>query len=434
MSRRPTHPLRPTLSVLVAALTALGIMRAPAAAPVLPQGVVPLCRAMAGRVDAIDGAGPVFLRSWDAPAGSGPHPDPALAGAAFAYDNALALRALIACGRSDAAARIATAFADAVLSEDPRQVAADRGRVRNAYRAGAQTESPPPPNGWWDAAAGRWVEDPYQTGTATGNAAWVGLALLAVAERPEDPAFPADLRRQALDAARRIGGWVIDQTADEAGPGGYTGGVDGAGAGLRRIGWKSTEHHADLVALFTRLTAADPGTAGWGVAADRARRFLDRMWQAGSDHFPTGTLPDGATLNTRTSGLDAQLWPLLLQGAPVAWRSAWAWAGDAHGVDGGFDFNDDRDGVWIEGTAQAALVAGHLGQTGEAQRLLDLVLGEVSPGGWLWATRRPSITTGLAIGPDSVIDDFRYHRWPHLGATAWAVLAATGANPFTTAS
>ena len=187
---------------------------------------------------------------------------------------------------------------------------------------------------------------------------------------------------------------------------------------------------ADLVALFTRLKTADPNTARWGAAADRARRFLDRMWQAGSDHFPTGTLPDGATLNTATSGLDAQLWPLLLQGAPVAWRSAWAWAGDAHGVDGGFDFNDDRDGVWIEGTAQAALVAGHLGQTDEAQRLLDLVLGEVSPGGWLWATRKPSITTGLAIGPDSVIDDFRYHRWPHLGATAWAVLAATGVNPF----
>lgn len=429
---------RPAFRVLAAAVAALGIARAPAAVPVspetpLPEAARPLCQAMAGRVDAIGGAGPVFLRSWDAPAGAGPHPDPALAGAAFAYDNALALRALIACGRSDAAARIAAAFTDAVLSEDPRQAGVDRGRVRNAYRAGAQTESPPPPNGWWDDAAGRWVEDPYQAGTATGNAAWAGLALLAVVERPEDTAFPADLRGHALDATRRIGRWVIDQTADEAGPGGYTGGVDGSGTGLRRIGWKSTEHHADLVALFSRLAAADPGNADWPAAADRARAFLDRMWQAGRDHFPTGTLPDGATVNTATSGLDAQLWPLLLADAPRLWQGAWAWAGDAHGIDGGFDFNDDRDGIWIEGTAQAALVADRLGQTDEAQRLLHLVLGEASPGGWLWATRNPSITTGLAIGPDSVIDDFRYHRWPHLGATAWAVLAAARANPFTSA-
>ena len=58
------------------------------------------------------------------------------------------------------------------------------------------------------------------------------------------------------------------------------------------------------------------------------------------------------------------------------------------------------------------------------------VAHDVSPGGYLWATRQPRITTGLALGPDSATDDFHYYR-PHLGATAWAALAALGWNPFT---
>ncbi|GGB37508.1 hypothetical protein GCM10011505_18750 [Tistrella bauzanensis] len=406
-----------------------------------PPSVRSLCQVLAGRMDAINkGQGPAFLRSWDNAAGEGPHDDPALVGAAFAYDNALAVQALIACGRHDAAGRIAAALADAVLTGARSLPDADRNRVRNAYRAGAQTESPPPPNGWWDDSAGRWVEDPYQVGTATGNAAWVALALLSVAERgargadDSPPPFSAMLRDEARNAARLIGRWVINATADgddDDGPGGYTGGIAGAGEGRQAIGWKSTEHNADLAAMFTRLAAIDPDQPDWPKAAARARAFLDAMWAAGKgDHFPTGTLPDGRTINTATSGLDAQLWPLLLADASEDWRAAFAYAEAAHGVDGGFDFNDDRDGIWIEGTAQAALVLRVLDRRDEARVMLEGLLAEQSPGGYLFATRAPSITTGLAIGPDSTTDDFRYHRWPHLGATAWAVLAGLGFNPF----
>lgn len=32
---------------------------------------------------------------------------------------------------------------------------------------------------------------------------------------------------------------------------------------------------------------------------------------------------------------------------------------------------------------------------------------------------------------DSVTNDFFYYHLPHLGATAWAAIAATGVNPFT---
>jgi hypothetical protein len=35
------------------------------------------------------------------------------------------------------------------------------------------------------------------------------------------------------------------------------------------------------------------------------------------------------------------------------------------------------------------------------------------------------------LSPISTTDDFYYYRQPHLGATAWAALAATAWNPFT---
>ena len=36
-------------------------------------------------------------------------------------------------------------------------------------------------SGWWDDKQNRWVEDPYQVGSDTGNMAWAMLALLALA-------------------------------------------------------------------------------------------------------------------------------------------------------------------------------------------------------------------------------------------------------------
>ncbi|HET7779979.1 MAG TPA: hypothetical protein VFL07_15630, partial [Rudaea sp.] len=52
------------------------------------------------------------------------------------------------------------------------------------------------------------------------------------------------------------------------------------------------------------------------------------------------------------------------------------------------------------------------------------------PSGYVYATREPRITTGLALSAQSTSADFYYYRLPHLGATAWAVLAALGHNPF----
>ncbi|HZH26741.1 MAG TPA: hypothetical protein VEY95_06110 [Azospirillaceae bacterium] len=405
----------------------------PAAVPAAPAGTLEEtvadrgCATLSARVDEVPGDGPVFLRSYDGPVGRAPPAEPALATAAFTYDNALAAIALTACGRSTQARRIGLALLAAATSDR----SGERGRLRNAYRAGVQREMPVPPNGWWHAAGNHWAEDPIQVGTATGNVAWAALALLTLAD---DRAAQPDEAARFREGAAALAAWTVTHTAAPRGDGGFTGGMHGYDDAPRTLGWKSTEHNTDLAALFEWL--ARTGVPGdWPAHARAARTFLAAQWDASGGRFLIGTGPDG-TPNRRVSGLDAQLWPLLLPGAPIAWGKALAYAERAHGVeDGGvavgFDFNDDRDGLWVEGTAQAALVYRRFGRGADAGRLLAEVARQFGPGGYLWATREPRITTGLALAPDSTGADFHYERRPHLGATAWAVLAATGWNPFT---
>ena len=369
------------------------------------------CTAMAARVDSVAGSGPLLLRSYDNATGDGATDEPSQNTAAYSYDNALTAIALLACGRVQQALRIGAAL---------RLAALDGARLRNAYRAGA-VSGKPLANGWWDAQGNHWAEDPQQQGSATGNVAWAGLALLDLHAQTGE--------RQWLDAALRLAAWIVAQTADARGAGGFSGGIEGDDAHPRKVAWKSTEHNVDATALFDRLAVLDKG-GDWARHAEAARRFVQSEWDAASGHFFVGTQPDGVTQNRTTSGLDAQLWPLLLAHAPKDWQRALDYAEREHGVDGGFDFNGDRDGLWLEGTAQAALVCRIVGRAAEARRLVATIDGQFAQSGYVYATREPRITTGLALSADSASADFYYYRWPHLGATAWAALAAIGRNPF----
>jgi hypothetical protein len=369
------------------------------------------CATLAARVTASGGTEPVLLRSYDDVRGSGEPTAPALRTAAFSYDNALAVIALLSCDKKAEALRIAEAL---------RRGALKNSRIRNAYRAGLVNEAPLA-NGWWDAKAARWIEDAYQDGSATGNVAWVALALLAAHDVSGDARWS--------EAAARMARQVIDTSSDMRGAGGFSGGVDGFDAAPVPLTWKSTEHNIDLIALFARLEAAHvPGQ--WQTAGAAARQFVAAQWNAAQDHFFVGVLADGVTPNRDTSGLDVQLWAQLLPSVPAQWRGAVAYAEHEHGVSGGFDFNADRDGAWLEGTAQAALVYRVLGREAEAQPLFATIAAQISTGGYVYATREPRITTGLAANAASTSADFYYYRQPHLAATAWAALAARKQNPF----
>jgi hypothetical protein len=276
--------------------------------------------------------------------------------------------------------------------------------------------------GWWSEPEARWDEDPYQVGSATGNLAWAALALLTLADATQDSDY--------ADGAVRIATWAANASSDDRAPAGFNGGLYGYDNAPQPLAWKSTEHNVDLAAVFAWLARLQPD-ADWQAKATRARDFVAALWDPELGRFWVGTLPDGVSINRANSGLDAELWPLLLNDAPLDWQGALGYAEHSHAVRPGFDFNDDRDGVWWEGTAQAALVYRALGRDEKADRLLKAIDRRFSPGGLLWATDAARITTGLALSPSSTTDDFYYFRLPHLGATAWAALAARGWNPFT---
>lgn len=390
---------------------AIGIGMATPAAAAGPfcEGLIRAVRAEAGDAEA------VFLHSYR-PGDFEKELPPVLSTTAFVYDNALAAIALIGCDDVRDAQRIGRALLRAARTDRTFH----DGRIRNAYRAGPVGDGAPFLPGWWDEKADHWAEDPTLDGTTTGNVAWAALALLALAEASDDNAEFRD------DAARLID-FVAEHTS--CGEGFFCGGFYGYDPEQQRLPWISTEHNVDVAAAATRLQRT-PGFERFLSVAEQARGALEHAFQG--DHFAIGITPDGTAASPNQIVLDVQLWPwMALPDAPVEWREALTFAAAHLAVDYGFDFNSDRDGVWNEGTAQAAL--GYLVQGNAARRdeLLKAIDGDRTPSGLVLATRLDRLSTGLAVAPNSKDADFFYRRRPHLGATAWAALAEQGFNPFT---
>jgi hypothetical protein len=387
------------------------------AAQARPQLVAMTCAAL-DRAVASEPAGPVLVASYP-PLNGQPAPILALRGVAFTYDNALASIALFACGKTQSARRIADALVFAA-NHDPEY---QDGRLRNAYAAGPVGSPSMKLPGYWSTERNAWNQDAYQVSSATGNQAWAALALLEAFRQSGEASY--------LEAARKVLHWSQKNTYDGQFPAGFSGGYYGYFEKQTQQNWKSTEHNVDLAAAWTALNAAAPDQEA-AHQAQIARQFVASQWDAGEGRFLIGTGADGQTSDRVRSGLDAQIWPLIaLHDPPKDWRRVFAFIDHAHRAGDGYGFNRDPDGLWTEGTAQAAAVAQLSGMSDKAQPLWSVLLAQEAGNGWLFATPAPRISTGLAIGPDSVTNDFFYYHLPHLGATAWAAIAATGVNPFT---
>jgi hypothetical protein len=372
------------------------------------------CAALANAVTSqAAGAKAAFVRSYEHGEDEGSLPA-GLASTAFVYDNALAAIALVACGDVTSATTIGNALSLAAHSDR----SFPDGRVRNAYRPGPVGDGAPALPGWWDDKQKIWAEDPAQDGTSTGNVAWAALALLTLHQATKQQSFLVD--------ARHLVDWVI---ANLSSGNGFRGGFHGYDPQQVPLTWISTEHNVDVYAAATwlfRLT----GERKYADAASQARRFLERTFDV--DHFLLGTKPDGSLGDSGILALDVQLWPwMAIPDAPAPWRSALNFAATHLAVADGFDFNGDRDGLWVEGTAQASLAYRIAGDPRRSALLLATLEADRTPSGFLYATRGARVSTGLSIDPTATTADFFYFRRPHLGATAWATLAATTWNPFT---
>jgi len=365
------------------------------------------CAHLAARVDA-GPAGPIFLASYPT-AEPGP-----LRGTAFLYDNSLAILALVGCGERDRAERIGRA----ILAAQKNDRFWKDGRLRNAYAADA-ADHPVKLPGWWDKTLNRWVEDRYQVGSDVGNQAWAMLALLAL----DKPGRATPYRA----GAAKIAEWIV-QWRDSRGAGGFTGGVIGFEPSPEPRRWKSTEHNTDLAAAFARL-ADRTGEAKWRDLSGEAEHFVEAMWDEQRNCFAAGTGDDGITLNP-TLSLDAQVWPLTaLPGAAQKFGAVLTTIDTRLATAGGYAYGEARDGMWTEGTAQAALLQSKLGNSEKSRALIAAIETQRSPDGGYFATGTQSLATGYGLESDPSKPRL-YFRLPHLGAVAWAALAENGFDPF----
>jgi len=365
-----------------------------------------------------------------------PTDEPVLKNTAFTYDNALALLAFLAN-------RTVEDFERAKLLGDSFVYAIDHdryftdGRVRNAYQGGdlklfpgwkphGKSDTVRMP-GWWDVKNDTWYEDSFAVGTHTGNVAWTIIALLSLYEETNENKY--------LNASIRLGEWIERECRNETGAGGYTGGYEGwektanNPEGQTKILWKSTEHNIDVYVAFSRLYKVT-GNEVWKERALHAKRFVEAMWDEKEGHFWTGTFEDGIIINKDVIPADVNTWGLMALGEIEKYKEGIEWVENNCYVemDGfkGFDFNDDRDGIWFEGTAHMVIAYQILGNKTNANLYLNELRkaqkeAQNANGKGLVAASHDGVSTGF---------DWTYDARVHIGATAWFVFGETGYNPY----
>lgn len=369
---------------------------------------------------------------------------------AFVYDSALAVCAAISAGRR----QLASTIADGLVFAQSNDPVYDDGRLRQGYNVGPYTFYDGSVNAHGLALPDGTANIGYQfgfLGTAVGDMAWPGIALVQ--------ATLVTGRWQYLQAAKRIGRWIIDRATNPGSLGGFSFGVDGVDASVPNC---STEHNIDCTAFFRMLALVDRDRS-WQAASDRARAFVERMWEPDGGYFYTGS-NDGSTINPDPLPLDPQTWSWLsLRDRRYAGALDWAAtalaatdrAGAANsqlpsGVElAGVTFssasltstasyNDtpvNPNAVWLEGTAQLITSLRDrrgVGDRATADRLEAGVRTAVERLGAGQRVGGVEIAPRGVVAASSTLDSgfgFGYFPVQHVGATSWAVMAAAQVNP-----
>ena len=336
------------------------------------------------------------------------------------YDNALVIIAY--ANRKDNADSLdrAKTMGDALLQMQAKDPIGD-GRVRNAYG----------PEHLFDANG---VPNIQTWGSAAGNQAWAGMALAHLAHVTKDAKY--------RDGALRVGEWLLRETSDSRGTGGFTAGY---GANGEKMAWNSTEHNIDMVGLFEmlhQLTNDDK----WSKACEQAREFVKSMWDEKEGRFHIGTESDGVTINRdEYVPEDVQSWGYLALRSD-RYRQALDWnianlevtdksnpSQPVVGVRFAWQINPDYkekndDTVWLEGTAHMALALRASGTEAHKQKAsayLDSIhkeqlYGPNADGKGIQANSREGFSGG----------DDKNHTSLHTGTTAWYIMAKQELNPF----
>jgi hypothetical protein len=375
--------------------------------------------------------------------------DTVMRNAAFTYDNAVALIALAGAGDLVRAGHTA----DALLYSQSNDRYFTDNRIRNAYQGG-DIALPPgwlPNNkaatarmpGWYDPAHTTWFEDATQVSSNTGNVAWAMLADLYLYDQTKQQKY--------LRSAQLLGDWVINNTCAAAGTG-FTGGFDGWENGSAsgnamscasndivngqcKRHYKATEHNIDLYSAFSHLYILDPSSK-WAQAAQNAKTFFLSMWDSSQGKFWTGTTEDELTISESVIPLDIQVWSLAALGSEnVSFLGSLSYIEANHKTENGYGFkqnggNSCGDNTWFEGTGQVALAYKLVGNTANADQILQGIHANQNASGSMPATDGTDdtcVNTGFLLNDNS---PWLYFHRAHVGATGWLSLAESGTNPF----
>jgi len=328
---------------------------------------------------------------------------------AFVYDNALAALAYL-CRAQDHDLDRARQTLDAFLA------------IQNAATGGLP-----------DAVHAETMA-PVATDYGTGNQMWAVLALLKGYHVLGDARY--------LDAAVRIGEFVLHQK-NTAGYGGFV-----LFPGSTIVG---TEHNVDAYAGFSQLAremtvhGRSADAAKFEAAAAHARIFVESRFDEVTGKTFTGTDETGVATNRSPVPEDTQTWTLLALGR-MKWRRSYDWLLGRDGLWArsttcptlagveirGPSFSDaDVSEVWFEGLAHAWLAAKLLtdattpaiAASPPEQTLRTVQTGAPGADGRGIVATCDTLETGFGA-------DFKYYNALHVGATAWAILANRGYNPF----
>lgn len=406
-----------------------------------------------------------LIRSYTPTSDPRDHP---IRNSAFLYDNDLALLACLS--RKDAEGdRRAKILADSIVwaQMHDRTYKRGNGLWRNAYSCGPLDD--PATNtarlpGRHDGT--KMLEDRYAVSSDTGNIAWTIIALLSAHERLE---AGKGVDCPYLRASRRAAEWIEGNCRVEDALGGYSGGFEGWEKTERnpvkpkKLQWRSTEHCIDVYVAFLRLAASLrkeglDGAMNWEKRALHARKFVLSMWNSHGRHFWMGVRDARGKINRDAIPLDAQTWALLALGHDGEFRRTVGWPGPpgepsflawvekncrlhvrSHD---GYLFSNNGKGIWPEGCAQLAAAYHYLGQPARGQAILGDIISlkplTALPSGSVPSARHAIQAAWPHVAETGIVKEFApgvvgmwsYPARPHLGATAWFIMAATGKNPY----
>jgi len=384
--------------------------------------------------------------------------DAALGATAFTYDNAVSIHAYLIHGDIARAETLGNGLIEAQATNFP----FNDGRFAQGYFVNV-------PNS--DGAYITPAAFPYYFYTsAVGDQAWAGMALAQLYRRTGQGKY--------LTAALNVANWIVANTYNTLGPGGYSFGtnINQYNQSVPSTNGKSTEHNIDTYAFFTMLAelthnGVAANGASWTSLAQHALAFVLAMYDSSTGYFYTGTLGDQITVNPYPVPEDCQTWSYLAMlnnqyKGTIDWAlvnlqttdTASATNSNLTGTEKitGMVFDTasfapilpgcDPNAVWLEGTSHtvAALVARSIAGHDSLPKLfsdLETALNFLancrtaqSELGSGQTVNGETIPVGLGlVASTSVMDTGFYYTYGpslHIGATGWYLIAALGGNPF----